>query len=252
MKFLIIGEQCLDVFVYGKCDRLSPEAPVPVFTPITETVNRGMAGNVVENLKALKKKYGGKFQVDEWVCEEEMIKKRYVDKKSNHIFLRVDFPDTCPKIVFTDKVIKKLKSADIIIVSDYNKGFLTDDDMFKIAEFSKQGSKIFVDTKRKLTRDLMVHLDYLKLNESESNQLDPQILFYNRKIITTLGGKGAQYMNKKYLVEEVETIDVSGAGDTFLAALAYQYAKTKSIPKSIIFANKMASLVVKKRGVSTI
>ena len=49
-KVLVIGEKCLDRFVYGECLRLSPEAPVPVFRPIYETTNLGMAANVVANL----------------------------------------------------------------------------------------------------------------------------------------------------------------------------------------------------------
>jgi sugar/nucleoside kinase (ribokinase family) len=47
-----------------------------------------------------------------------------------------------------------------------------------------------------------------------------------------------------------ETIDVSGAGDTFTASFTVKYLETKNIEKSIIYANEMASIVVQKRGVS--
>ena len=46
-KILVIGELCIDKFVYGEVKRLSPEAPVPVFNPIVTEENRGMAGNVL-------------------------------------------------------------------------------------------------------------------------------------------------------------------------------------------------------------
>ena len=53
MKIIVIGESCKDVFVYGDCNRLSPEAPVPVMIPKVIKDNLGMSGNVVKNLEAL-------------------------------------------------------------------------------------------------------------------------------------------------------------------------------------------------------
>ena len=53
MKILVIGDSCTDVFIYGKIERLSPEAPVPVIVPLYEKNNPGMAGNVAANLEAL-------------------------------------------------------------------------------------------------------------------------------------------------------------------------------------------------------
>ena len=48
-----------------------------------------------------------------------------------------------------------------------------------------------------------------------------------------------------------ETIDVSGAGDTFTAAFAVNYLDTENIPLSILFANEVSAKVVSKRGVVT-
>ena len=50
MSILVIGESCLDVFTYGECNRMCPEAPVPVFNPIDVVENGGMAMNVYNNL----------------------------------------------------------------------------------------------------------------------------------------------------------------------------------------------------------
>ena len=49
LRGLIMGDYCTDVFVYGSCDRLSPEAPVPVFLESNRIVMDGMAGNVKNN-----------------------------------------------------------------------------------------------------------------------------------------------------------------------------------------------------------
>ena len=51
----VIGEMCTDKFIYGDVTRLCPEAPVPVLNPFRVVENPGMAGNVVENIKALRK-----------------------------------------------------------------------------------------------------------------------------------------------------------------------------------------------------
>ena len=57
MKILIIGESCMDIFHYGECNRLTPEAPVPVFNSISLWKNGGMAMNVYNNFKMLIKGY---------------------------------------------------------------------------------------------------------------------------------------------------------------------------------------------------
>ena len=54
MKILVVGDSCKDVFIYGDITRLTPEAPVPVFNPLRETENDGMARNVSSNVEALK------------------------------------------------------------------------------------------------------------------------------------------------------------------------------------------------------
>ena len=92
--------------------------------------------------------------------------------------------------------------------------------------------------------------DFVKLNESEfkNHRIDDEWL---DKIIITLGSKGAKHKDIIYpSPDPKETIDVSGAGDTFTASFTLKYLETNDVSKSIIFANKMASIVVSKRGVS--
>lgn len=76
-KILVIGESCVDVFVYGDCKRLSPEGPVPVMSNITREMNHGMAGNVRKNLEVMSNGYD-----IECICQSEVIiKTRYIDRK---------------------------------------------------------------------------------------------------------------------------------------------------------------------------
>ena len=92
VKILVVGDSCKDVFIYGDITRLTPEAPVPVFNPLRETENDGMARNVSSNVEALK--------VDiHTITNPNSIKKvRYVDDKSNQLVLRVDEHDYCDRI----------------------------------------------------------------------------------------------------------------------------------------------------------
>ena len=53
MNVLVIGDSCEDVFIYGDIERISPEAPIPVFKPTHEESNGGMAKNVANNVEAL-------------------------------------------------------------------------------------------------------------------------------------------------------------------------------------------------------
>jgi sugar/nucleoside kinase (ribokinase family) len=106
-----------------------------------------------------------------------------------------------------------------------------------------------LDTKRKLSKDVASKYSFIKLNESEAknnSHLD------SKNIITTLGSKGAYYNGMLYpQPNPQQTIDVSGAGDTFVAAFAIKFLETLEVEPAINYANKMASIVVSKRGVVT-
>ena len=53
MKILLIGDSCIDIYHYGSVERISPEAPVPIFKLLNQETKPGMAGNVRENFRAL-------------------------------------------------------------------------------------------------------------------------------------------------------------------------------------------------------
>lgn len=242
MNILVIGECCSDVFEYGTCERLNPEAPTPVFIPYETKTTDGMAGNVVNNLMSLLPPSSNFVGL---VCNTESIqKKRYVESKSNYILLRVD---TEPYIKPLDIKLMDLWLYNAIIISDYNKGFLT----VEMIQFILDNHDcVFIDTKKPIT-SLFKKAKIIKINDLEAkNPLND--IYGLDNIIVTKGKDGCVYQGKHYPTQQVEVRDVSGAGDTFLAALTAAYVKTNDIDKSIMFANKCATHVVKSRGVTKI
>jgi len=249
---LVIGDSCTDKFIYGKCSRLCPEAPVPVFTPGRETTNWGMAGNVVVNLKAL----------GEETCYQtnsvKIEKTRIVDEKTNQMLVRIDDPDDCERILpkirdlYTAPMYEDFRSSlKAVVISDYDKGFLTEEDIETI--IGNYDCPVFLDTKKTLGK-WCVGADFIKFNEFEyANTLHTLAdLELEEKLIVTKGGEGAEYKGILYPTQKCDVKDLSGAGDTFLAGLVHKYCETKDITEAIVFANEVAAKVVQKQGVATI
>ena len=243
MNVLVIGETCQDKFCYGDCRRLAPEAPVPVFTLISELNSPGMAMHVQRNILAL----GVDCQIFTNTNWEEVEKVRYVDDRTNQMFIRVDKNDD--KIARADVSEIDYDLYDAIIISDYDKGFLLEEDLEYI--FSCH-PVTFLDTK-KVLGPWASKAKFIKINSYEYEKsklgLDHN---YNKKLIVTTGKSGCRYNNVDYPVDLVDIKDVSGAGDTFLAALVVEFLKTQDISKAIVFANECSTKVVQKRGVTVI
>jgi len=247
MKILVIGDACEDVYIYGDCNRLAPEAPVPVFVPQTKTSNGGMALNTYANLKSLG------CDCDILHNEEKIKKTRYVDKKTNHIFLRVDTDDKKLKRINTKHLDKNfLNEYNAIVISDYNKGFLDEEDIEKICH---NHPLTFMDTKKKLGR-WSKDCTWIKINEEEYGKTKEEIKnlehIFDDKLIITLSEKGCRYRKEIFPVEKVEIKDLSGAGDTFLAGFVSNYLQTNNAKEAINFANECATKVVQKRGVNVV
>ena len=83
MKIVVIGETCIDKFIYCKINRLSPEAPVPILQPMYTKQNAGMSGNTMANIKAL----NPESKLLHFCNLSQVTKTRYVEKKTNHMFL---------------------------------------------------------------------------------------------------------------------------------------------------------------------
>ena len=240
-EILVIGESCLDVFVYCNADRLCPDVPVPVLKTVEQKENPGMALNVAANLLRL----GKKMDVVTNVNWRDITKTRFVDLKSNHMFFRLDSDETMPHIDLRDV---DLNEYECIVISDYNKGFLYPEDIERICS---NHPLVFLDTKKSL--DMWAEDAFMiKLNDYEWRKAMKYTQWRKDNVIHTAGAEGCYFEDEHFPVEKVEVKDVSGAGDTFMAALVAKYLDTKDIYESILFANECASEVVKHKGVTTL
>ena len=243
MSILVIGESCLDVFQYGDCKRLCPEAPVPVFNPTYKIKNGGMAFNVYRNLQSL----GVETNLHTNENYKKITKIRFVDEKTNHMFMRLDENDNSFNKCNLEKINFSLYDA--IIVSDYNKGFLSKKEINFIG---KNHKFVFLDTK-KILGSWCETMAYIKINldeyEKTKHIINKEI---EDKLIITMGASGARHSGIIYPVPKVEIKDTSGAGDTFIAGLVTNFIENKNIEKSIKFANICATKVVQKKGVSVV
>lgn len=244
MKILVIGDSCTDVFVYGKVDKLCPEAPVPVLVPHRVVENGGMAANVYGNIKSLG------VDVELITNEEPVTKTRYIEENTNHQIVRVDSQ------VGKNTRVKSLHKIDFnqydaVVISDYNKGFL---DYSDIEYICKSHPTTFIDTKKVIT-DKMLAAKFIKINEFEyQHNLHAGQTFdkFYEKLIVTQGGRGCTYMGKSFSVPPVEIKDISGAGDTFISALTVEYCRSLDLDSAITFANQCATIVVQHKGVNQI
>lgn len=231
-KVLLIGDACIDEYHYGTIDRISPEAPVPVFVPQRVVSKNGMAANVGENLTKLGVEVIPYFGLNS-------VKVRMIDERSGQHVMRIDrdvISDPIPAdAYFPDDV-------DAIVISDYNKGRVT----YELVEhLMTMGKPVFIDTKKRKLH----YFDgaFVKINQTEF--ADADTLPSNKCLIVTMGRHGAMWDQRKYDAPSIPISDVCGAGDTFLAALTYKYLLTRSMDKAIAFAIKAASVTVQHVGV---
>lgn len=232
-RVLLIGESCKDVYRYGTCARICPEAPVPVFDFSQEEVRPGMVANVKENLQA----FG--IEVD-FITNDpnQLIKRRFVDTKTNHLLLRED----C-EVLVDPLPVGNYQNYDAIVISDYCKGAI---DYGTVSQMCSDFSgPIFVDSKNP---DLSAFKNsIIKINNDEESKLFK--VDESSELIVTMGKHGAKWKGRQYTSPPVDVFDVTGAGDVFLATLCYFYLHTKDLNQSIPKAVYLASKSVQHTGV---
>lgn len=232
-NILLVGDACEDIYTYGYVNRISPEAPVPVFEPKYTIEREGMGGNVAKNLEAL----GCSVN---FLHGEKSEKNRLIDIRSKQHLVRMD-KDVLSKPIVFETAIPPVYDA--IVVSDYNKGTVSYELLKELRrEFA---GPIFVDTKK--TDLKSINGCYIKINQLEAGLVtstpDPEYL------IVTMGAEGAFWKGFDFDATPVEVADACGAGDTFLAALAYKFLDTNSIETAIKFAIRASTVTVQHIGV---
>lgn len=231
---LLIGDNCVDVYQFGTIDRLSPEAPVPVFVPTYNEEHAGMVGNVYANLV----KMGCNVNL---LCGQTSKKTRLIDQRSKQQIVRIDEDIKSIPI----EIESELSDYDAIVISDYNKGVVNYELITYLINHAKNKNiPIFIDTKK--TNLNVMQGAWVKINELEYSK----ITSHCTGLIVTRGSEGAELIDYNFKVKSVpvNAIDVTGAGDTFLAALTYMFLKSDSIITAIDFANKAAAITVQHIG----
>lgn len=295
-NILVIGDLMIDHYLWGSCDRISPEAPVQVVNVKKESSVLGGAGNVINNLFTL----GATVDVisvigDDNVANElksllEKIKistsslivenNRKTSKKSRLIasqqqVLRYDMEsiddineESHKKIISNlEKNIKKYSS---IILSDYGKGVLTTkltQDIINIA--NKNGVKVLVDPKGKdyskykgsytLTPNKKEAQEATNIDIKDENSLINALKNLKEKCdlevsLITLSEQGIAIFDENLTIKPTvarEVYDVTGAGDTVIASIAFALGNDLNINEAVSFANLAAGVVVGKLGSAT-
>jgi D-beta-D-heptose 7-phosphate kinase/D-beta-D-heptose 1-phosphate adenosyltransferase len=223
------------VYQYGNVDRISPEAPVPVFESVSEESRPGMAGNVLVNLEAL-------GCTVNYLHGETSVKTRLIDARSRQQVLRID-NDNFSDALEIESQIPNIYDA--VIVSDYNKGTVS----YELIEdlVKEVNVPIFVDTKK--TDLARLNGCYVKINRLEKSRATSE-LPNKEHLVVTHGDQGAVWNDWVFPAEIVgDVTDVCGAGDTFLAALVYKFLETTDMTQAVKFAIKASSITVQHVGV---
>jgi len=234
---LLIGETCDDEYVYGDVERISPEAPVPVLKYDRTETHKGMSANVKANLESF-----GVF-VNHITNKKSIVKRRIVDRGSNQQLIRIDEENEIDSLKPSE-----VKSAfihmqyDAVVISDYDKGYLTKNDLEVFCQ--NFPGPVFIDTKK--TELFSYPNVFFKINQREFDNL--VVKPNTENLIVTVGGNGTVYQGNIYPAEKVNVFDVVGAGDTFLAALTYAYLMHNDIAAAITMANKASAIAVQHYG----
>ena len=228
-QILLIGDSCIDEYQYGTVDRISPEAPVPIFKYIRSEEKPGMVYNVKNNLENL----GCQVTL---LTRDPSRKIRLIDSRTGHHITRIDRDVLSVPV---DILLSEL-DYDAIVISDYNKGVVT----YRLVEdlIKTSTCPIYIDTKKKDLKRFEGAI--VKINSLEYSLANS----YPSELIVTLGKEGARYKDTTYPAPFIEVTDVCGAGDTFLASLVYFHLATCNMNLAIPLANKASAVTVQKIG----
>jgi rfaE bifunctional protein kinase chain/domain len=297
IKIVVIGDVMIDHYMKGIFERVSPEAPVPIVDVKSEYTTLGGAGNVLENLLAL----GVKAELLTIIGDDEtgtefcsLLEKQHISlqniikekgrqttKKSrvmvsSHQMMRIDKETKMPISASSEKaLIEKLSliiaDVDLILLSDYAKGVLSNNLISEIVSLAKKHNKItLVDPKGK-NYEKYRGVNIIKPNKKECIEASNIQIESNEDliraihkikditqcdtVIVTLSEDGMMIYEKE--IHHIPTkatavYDVTGAGDTVLATIGTGIAAGLSIEDACVLANHAAAIVITKVGSATV
>lgn len=292
-RVLVIGDVMLDKYYFGKVERVSPEAPVPVVSITREETRLGGAANVAHNIRSL----GGipllvgiigrdleGREIERITAREGIqatllktdrpttIKARIIGGRQQ--IARVDREQQTPLepgqlARLESQIAKEIENANIIIVSDYGKGFVTGE---LHAILSRQQKTVIIDPKG-TNWDKYRGADWITPNlkelgdvagrpvENDDRAIEEtgrEILRRHeiRHLLVTRGERGMTLLSAGETLHVPtrarEVFDVCGAGDTVVATLALALSAGTPAIEAIHLANKAAGIVVQKTGTATL
>lgn len=298
-RVLCVGDVMLDRFVYGQVERISPEAPIPVLRIQRESIALGGSGNVVRNLVSL----GGHvdmvgvvghdqagYEVAEQIsslaqvvsymitdnARPTTIKTRFV--ADGQQLLRADHEVAAPlSPAIEQQTLMRVNSAidgcDVIILSDYAKGVLTNKLVAEIIRLGKaknkpvlidpkgrdfsryQGAFMLTPNRKELHEATGLAIKTIDDAETAARQLIKEHDLH--AVLAKLGGDGVCLVVKDlprqhFRATAREVYDVSGAGDTVVATMALAMSGGLLLADSAALANVAGSVVVGKIGTATV
>lgn len=296
---VVVGDVMLDEFIWGDVSRISPEAPVPVVDVRSESTHLGGAANVLANLLALgvqgcvigvigKDFPGERIQISlrekSARQSEEMLiadSSRPTTTKTriiahNQMVVRADRENRTPvngetesQIIATVKAA--IENAHALIVSDYDKGVVTQRVLSEILPRAYGRMPVLIDPKlrnfdayRPATLITPNHIEALRVSNLEEDS-DQSLQAAARAIrsrlscdavLITRGDRGMMLLEGErdpvcVATAAREVYDVTGAGDTVIATLAAALAAGASMTEAAVLANHAAGIVVGKLGTAS-
>jgi len=282
-KVLVIGDLILDEYLYVESKRFAQEASVPIFDVVKRDVRFGGAANVWANIASIG---DGLIKVDllgiknpEWYAPREFVDSEIFTKKTRvvldgKIVARIDHSDEPNRLDLLDEMIDiicyRIHKYDAIVISDYKKGLLDEENMMKIMHETRDHDvSVFVDSK---AMDLSPYegAEFLSINENEystqvSNKSYRNVESLFGSVVVTMGVKGALLRRhvandrNAYAVSvthipttQVQEVDVTGCGDVHLAAFVVAKMNGMVDDDAVHYANKAAGVAVTRFGTTVV
>jgi D-beta-D-heptose 7-phosphate kinase / D-beta-D-heptose 1-phosphate adenosyltransferase len=298
-KVLVLGDVMLDRFVYGSVERISPEAPIPVMSVERSVDMCGGAANVVRNIASLGAQATLIGVVGQDMAAEDLrkqlhslptvkallvadpsrpttLKTRYVADRQQ--IIRADIESRAALSTGVAQELMKayesaLGTADVVVLSDYAKGVLTDavtSQAIKAAHAA--GKHVIVDpksrdfSKYRGSRVITPNRMEMQLACGFECATEEQVVRGARTavdagiceaVVVTRGKDGVSVVRREGNAVHLhatahEVFDVSGAGDTLLAALSLGLAVSGDLVDAASLANLAAGIVVGKPGTAVV
>ena len=273
-KVLVIGDIFLDEYFFGEITRVSTGIKVPIIEEKEKKYSLGGAGNIAANVSGISnnvtiitkiakddsgeiitkllKQYNIKLKK---LDVKKTIKKQriYVD---NQQISRIDENYTCNTDLSKFEILLNESKCDIIIVADYQYGMINSDILEKCKEKAKFNHIPLLFTSRKIEDFNLNGITAISLNQDEAIKfkLNKKFSYKTEKnidLFVTLGKKGiyANVNKKEYFVEtnEIDPVNVSGAGDTVISIISLLYKMEIEIPIILKVANIAAKIAISNK-----